>query len=151
MNYSANTNQIQVTCRRFSSSFALPFPRSSRAKNSTSPSVTIPTRPIQIITFKGWQRKEHSNIVVKVSTNLFKVGSINSLCQILELFSRTNCKLKRERSELRDQFNLRFEPKRIQKMTKRQPNEQREQKPNLFGLCRVASEEEEFKHKYQAF
>ena len=29
-------------------------------------------------------------------------------------------------------------------MTKRQPNEQREQKPNLFGLCRVASEEEVF-------
>ena len=25
-----------------------------------------------------------------------------------------------------------------------QPNEQREQKPNLFGLCRVASEEEVF-------
>ena len=31
-----------------------------------------------------------------------KVGSINSLWQILNLFSRINCKLKRERSGLRD-------------------------------------------------
>ena len=29
-------------------------------------------------------------------------------------------------------------------MAKRQPNEQREQKPNLFGLFRVTSEEEVF-------
>ena len=36
-------------------------------------------------------------------------------------------------------------------MAKRRPNEQREQKPNLFGLCRVANEEEEFKPKYQPF
>ena len=72
------------------------------------------------------------------------VGSINSLCLILELFSRSNFKLKRERSELRDRVNLQFEPKRIQKMAKRRPIEQREQKPNLFGLCRVASEEEVF-------
>ena len=71
------------------------------------------------------------------------VGSINSLCLILELFSRSNFKLKRERSELRDRVNLKFEPKRIQKMAKRRPIEQREQKPNLFGLCRVASEEDE--------
>ena len=53
-------------------------------------------------------------------------------------------RLKRERSELRDRVYLQFEPKRIQKMTKRQPNEQRDQKPNLFELCRVASEEEVF-------
>ena len=51
-------------------------------------------------------------------------------------------RLKRVRSELRDRVNLQFGSKRIQKITKRQPNEQREQKPNLFGLCRVASEEE---------
>ena len=31
-----------------------------------------------------------------------KVGSINSLWQILNLFSRINCKLNRERSGLRD-------------------------------------------------
>ena len=30
------------------------------------------------------------------------MGSINSLWQILDLFSRLNCKLKRERSGLRD-------------------------------------------------
>ena len=73
------------------------------------------------------------------------VGSINSLCQILELFSCSNCKLKRGCSELHERFNrrtnewraelartipseeeednvnLRFEPKRTQKMAKRQP------------------------------
>ena len=49
------------------------------------------------------------------------MGSINSLCQILVFFLSVNCKLKRERSELRDRVNLQFEPKRIQKMTKRQP------------------------------
>ena len=53
---------------------------------------------------------------------ILKVGSINSLWQILDLFSRINCKLKRERSELRDRWDLRFRPKRKQKMTKRQPN-----------------------------
>ena len=51
-----------------------------------------------------------------------KVGSINSLWLILDLFSRMNCKWKRERSGLRDRWNLRLRPKRKQKMTKRQPN-----------------------------
>ena len=54
--------------------------------------------------------------------------------------------------EEEDEIKLwQYAPERNEKMTKRRPNEQREQKPNLFGLCRVASEEEEFKHKYQAF
>ena len=52
--------------------------------------------------------------------------------------------LSRELCGHRDWVNSRYEPKRIQKITQRRPNEQREQKPNLFGLCRVASEEEEF-------
>ena len=56
--------------------------------------------------------------------------------------------LSRELCGHRDWVNSRYEPKRIQKITQRRPNEQREQKPNLFGLCRVASEEEAFNRDY---
>ena len=65
--------------------------------------------PTELAFFFENRGKYDANGTLGVAKNVWtgthiplKVGSINSLWQILNLFSRINCKLNRERSGLRD-------------------------------------------------
>ena len=65
--------------------------------------------PTELAFFFENRGKSDANGTLGVAKNVrtgahisLKVGSINSLWQILNLFSRINCKLNRERSGLRD-------------------------------------------------
>ena len=65
--------------------------------------------PTEIAFFFENRGRSDANGTLGVAKNVMtgahislKVGSINSLWQILNLFSRINCKLNRERSGLRD-------------------------------------------------